>query len=267
MSHSPAAPPDRPATAPPPRLHVLMRPETTKAVVLRRGGSKVFCSIGWDLATDRFSIGQWCRHKLYPHRCDLSPDGRWMVYFALNGRYQSETRGTWTAVSRAPYLKAVCLEPQGHTWGGGGLFISDGEAARSKLGRLFASLAGAVRFRLEPSAGYKARLQRDGWRLGADGFEKPIGRGWALLKLVRGEPKELHRLRRPDGTLSELLRWEWAEFDAPRRRLVWAEQGTIRCAPVEPEGVGAVRELFDARPLSFEPLAAPYSDETVFLKP
>ena len=90
---------------------------------------------------------------------------------------------------------------------------------------------------------------------------------WALLKLVRGEPKELHRLRRPDGTLSELLRWEWAEFDAPRRRLVWAEQGTIRCAPVEPEGVGAVRELFDARPLSFEPLAAPYSDETVFLKP
>ena len=99
-----------------------MRPESSTAVVLRRGGSKVFCVIGWDLTTDRFQVGQWCKHKIYPHRCDISSDGRYLVYFALNGRWQSQTRGSFTAISRAPYLKALYLWPQGDTWGGGGLF-------------------------------------------------------------------------------------------------------------------------------------------------
>jgi hypothetical protein len=83
---------------------------------------------------------------------------------------------------------------------------------------------------------------------------------------VQAEPKELHRLRGPGGRVLELPLWEWAELDAPRQRVVWAEQGTIRCASVTPEGIGKDCQLFDARPMSFAPIPAPYDDETVFLK-
>jgi len=82
---------------PPPRLHVLMRPESPTAVVLRHGPSGVLCTIGWNLRPDVFTVGQWCRHKIYVERCDISPDGYWMVYFALDGRWKSETLGAWTA--------------------------------------------------------------------------------------------------------------------------------------------------------------------------
>ena len=99
-----------------------MRPESDTAVVFRRGPSRVFCSIGWNLARDEFKVGQWCKHTIYPERADVSTDGRWLLYFALNGRWKSETRGRWTALSRAPYLKAVKLWPKGDTWDGGGTF-------------------------------------------------------------------------------------------------------------------------------------------------
>jgi hypothetical protein len=101
-----------------------MRPESPTAVVLRQGPSKVFCTIGWDLRTDEFTLGQWCRHKIYVDRCDISPDGYWMVYFALNGEWRSETLGAWTAVSIAPYLRAVTLWPAGDTWGVGSAFLA-----------------------------------------------------------------------------------------------------------------------------------------------
>lgn len=269
MSDSPPASSESSPAVPPPRLHVLLRPEVAKAVVLRRGGSKVYCAIGWDLSTDGFSVGQWCKHKIYPRRCDLSPDGRWMVYFALNGHWDSEVRGSWTAVSRAPYLKAVCLAPQGDTWGGGGLFVSDGKTPSSGLGRLFASVQRSPRFRLATGAGagYQDRLQRDGWRLGSDGFEKALGKGWTLHKILGDEPKEQHRLRATDGRVIDLPQWEWADLDAPRRRIVWAEAGSIRCAPLTHDGIGPVRELFDARPMAFEPIPAPYDDETLFVPP
>ncbi len=41
----------------------------------------------------------------------------------MNGRWDSETTGSWTAISRAPYLKAIALFPKGDCWNGGGLFL------------------------------------------------------------------------------------------------------------------------------------------------
>jgi hypothetical protein len=96
-----------------PRLYVVWRPESPHAVVLRQGPSKVFCSIGWNLAKDTFSVGQWVKHKLYPERCDISSDGKYLLYFALNGDWNGETKGAWTGLSKAPYLKCVKMWPQG----------------------------------------------------------------------------------------------------------------------------------------------------------
>jgi len=250
---------------PPPRMHVLLRPDAGRAVVLRQGPSKVFCTIGWDLARDSFAVGQWCKHKLYVHRCDLSADGQWMVYFALDGKWKSETKGAFTALSRAPYLKAVRLWPQGNTWGGGGLFYlraeraDDWDALRPVDGH--SRLGGGS---------YLERLARDGWRhagktkaaQGGKAYEKDLGAGWVLRKKAVGG-NEHHQLRAPDQSIRLLPAWEWADFDAPRQRLLWAEAGVLQAAALGPDGPGQPRQLFDARGMTFERLQAPYDDATV----
>jgi len=80
--------------------------------------------------------------RLYERRCDLSPDGQWLLYFAINGKAWREAKGSWTAISKAPYLKALVLWAKGDTWCGGGLFtgttrywLNDGPSGRHQLVR------------------------------------------------------------------------------------------------------------------------------------
>ena len=243
--------------APAPRLHVLMRPESPTAVVLRQGPSKVFCTIGWDLRTDAFTIGQWCRHKIYVERCDLSPDGYWMVYFALDGRWDSEALGAWTAVSIAPYLRAVTLWPQGDTWGGGGAFLAPG-AGVGLDDRWTDS-----RVVLQSWLGYPEKLARDGWQRGLaprKHYAKAVTRGWRLLKILRRPPQ--HELHDDRGRVIACPGWAWADVDAPRKRVVWAEAGKIFAASLARDGLTDQRELFDACPMTFTPIAAPYDVPT-----
>ena len=70
----------------PARLHVILAREAPKAVVFRRGPSGCVCTLGWDLETDTFTLGQWLKGRIYEYRSDLSPDGEFMVYFATDFR-------------------------------------------------------------------------------------------------------------------------------------------------------------------------------------
>jgi hypothetical protein len=111
---------------PPCRLFVLLAREAPVAVILRRGPSTWYHVIRWRTNTDRFEHGAWFRGRIYEERCDLSPDGELLLCFALQGRrWQSSYKGSWTAVSRAPWLHALALWPQGDTWGGGGRFLTN----------------------------------------------------------------------------------------------------------------------------------------------
>jgi len=109
----------------PPRLHVILARDAKVAVVFRRGPSKSVCTMLWDRKRDTFRIGQWFRGRIYERRADLSPDGKFLIYFAMNGKVDSETGGSWTAISRAPWLKAIVLLAKGDCWHGGGLFTGD----------------------------------------------------------------------------------------------------------------------------------------------
>src|SRR5436305_9766331 len=91
----------------PARLHVLLGIDAKVGLVIRRGPSKSVCTVLWNRERDTFKLGQWMRGRIYERRSDLSPDGRHLIYFAMNGRWQSETKGSWTAISRVPYLKAM----------------------------------------------------------------------------------------------------------------------------------------------------------------
>ena len=109
----------------PARLHVLLARQSRAAVVVRRGPSKYACTIGWDRSTDTFAVGQWLHGRIYERRSDLSPDGKFMIYFAMNGKWSSEAGAAWTAISIAPYLKALRLWAKGSCWHGGGLFTRE----------------------------------------------------------------------------------------------------------------------------------------------
>ena len=109
----------------PARLHVLLARHAKVGLVIRRGPSKSVCTVLWNRDRDTFKLGQWLRGRIYERRCDLSPDGKHFIYFAMNGRWHSKTKGSWTAISRVPYLKAIHLYAKGDCWHGGGLFLSN----------------------------------------------------------------------------------------------------------------------------------------------
>ncbi len=270
----------------PPRLHVLLARDTPYAVILRRGPSKTTCSIGWDRRKDTFTIGQWLRGRIYERRSDLSPDGKHLIYFAMNGRWTSETKGSWTAISKAPYLKAITLLGKGDCWHGGGLFrtntrywLNDGYGHKP----LLASSKITRDETWQPSAYYGGeclhvyfnRLQRDGWTLRPDltpdddaptVFEKTAVLGWTLRKYAhagidhpegKGVYYDRHALVRDDSdTIIDCPDWDWADLDG--KRLVWTTAGRLHAAHFRKTGLINEEVLHDFTGMEFTPIAAPY---------
>lgn len=271
----------------PARLHVLLARDSSKAVVIRRGPSKKVCTIGWNRDDDSFTVGQWLSGRIYERRSDLSPDGRHFIYFAMNGRWQSEVKGSWTAISRAPYLKAIGLWAKGDCWHGGGLFIDGkkywinegcGHQALQTPATLQAEIEypGYVYYGGECTGVYYLRLMRDGWRYvgrqqeqkyhSIDIFEKRINDHWVLRKLAhatidkqpgKGCYYDQHQILnvRTEETL-ECTAWEWAEIDG--NRIVWAQNGKLFAARMGKRTLGAATELHDFNAMQYERIAAPY---------
>lgn len=272
----------------PARLHVLFAQDNHTAVVLRRGPSRTVCSIGWNRRDDSFTAGQWLRARIYERRADLSPDGRYLIYFALNGRWESSTGGSWTAISRAPYLKAVALFGKGDGWHGGGLFtgkrtywLNDGAGHRTM--KATSELARDMKYKPEPYFGgecpgvYYHRLLRDGWAMGEykDGpgmqsstiFDKPMGRGWILRKIAHaqvGAPPgngcywdEHQIVHVKAGSVEVHPDWEWAEMD--RGSVVFAAAGRLyRVRLARSSGLQVPTLLHDFNDMKFEAIEAPY---------
>ncbi len=118
----------RVVTRPPPRLFVLRARDEPVAVVFSRGPSEWTHVVHWDLRHDVFTDGAWFRGRIYGSKCDLSPNGRLLLYFCHQGsRGGSSYTDSWTAVSRPPWLHALALWPAGTTYGGGGRFVDDDE--------------------------------------------------------------------------------------------------------------------------------------------
>jgi hypothetical protein len=272
----------------PARLHVLLAREAKLGLVIRKGPARCVCTLLWDRHDDTFKIGQWMRGRIYERRSDLSPDGKHFIYFAYNfTRSPRRQASFWTAISRAPYLKAIALFDKGDCWHGGGLFLdnrrywlNDGhghkrvrDASRLTRDKVFVP---AEYFGGECPGVYYLRLERDGWRRVAYDkpdqlhdvtvFEKPGPGGWVLRKKAHGEvgsgpgkgcywdEHELEHASREirlDGS-----KWEWADLD--RRHVLWAEAGRLFSAYLKPTGLANQRLLQDFDDMTFEAVAAPY---------
>ena len=68
------------------RLFILLATGVPVGVVIRRGPSGQVLLIKWDLENDAFEHGQWLKARVYERRCDLSPDGNLLLYFASDQR-------------------------------------------------------------------------------------------------------------------------------------------------------------------------------------
>jgi hypothetical protein len=111
---------------PPPRLFVIFAKAANEAIIFRRGPSQWYHVIRWDTQNDKFHPGAWIRGRLYPERCDLSPDSELLLYFVHQGRrLGSEYTDAYNAISRTPWLDALGIWPQGTTYGGGGRFTDN----------------------------------------------------------------------------------------------------------------------------------------------
>ncbi len=95
------------------------------AVVFRRGPRAWTQLIKWDLRKDRFQQGQWLKGRVMAERSNLSPTGKYLIYFAGDWRRKRDVGPTWTAISRPPYFTALALWEGLGTWEGGGYFIDD----------------------------------------------------------------------------------------------------------------------------------------------
>lgn len=112
------------------RIFVILAKEAPVGVIFRRGPSKWMQIIKWHTDSDTFDFGAWFHGQIYPERCDLSPDGTKLIYFATDYSYSEKDKDSkfptaWTAISKVPWLTALCVWPNGGTYYGGGLFETD----------------------------------------------------------------------------------------------------------------------------------------------
>jgi len=108
------------------KLAIIMSRKSPYAVILRRGPSKWYHVMKWDFRNDIIEHGAWFKGRIYENKCDLSDDGNLFLYSVSQwSRLQTSYTDSYTALSKAPWLKAYALWPQGSTYLGGGEFISE----------------------------------------------------------------------------------------------------------------------------------------------
>lgn len=276
----------------PARVFMLFARKSPVSLIFRRGPSKWVQLIKWNTKDDSFEPGQWFHGRIYERRCDLSPDGSLLIYFAqkLEGRRlrdENDYTYAWTAVSKTPYLTALALWPKGDCWHGGGLF-KDAKTVvlnhrpevakahpRHRPKKLRVLLKEHVSGEDDPL--FSERLDRDGWNLEKEW--KVENRGYPQLFRTL-QPEIRHKISPDRKFLIQLIRSiegldyseefsvgvatnsppkaieraSWADWDQ-QGRLVFARDGKVYSAQMGERGDIFERELADFT--SSKPTAVP----------
>lgn len=260
----------------PPRVKGILAEKAKVGVLIRQGPHEWFQLILWNTETDEITRGQWVHHDV--HLCDVSPDGKLVVYFAHNWRRSKHA--AWVGVSRPPFFSVLVSWPATAGPGtGGGVFkdnrelllggcLGPAESARKKIplrastGSLFDSWPkdweGMKQYQW--LGGDVVRLYRDHWNSLSEGpgawWEREAAKGaWALrMRRVTGESPFDGKLRALSGheyaihfdsKTQPMEGVEWADIDQ-RQRLVFTRAGKLFAAKVTGrEGIVAEVELAD----------------------
>lgn len=158
----------------PARIHLLPAKGSPYVAVIRRKPSKVFHIIRWNTKYDELEYGSWFSGKLYPKRCDISFDGKWMVYLAMGGK-----GNTWNGVCQLPWLKTHLETENMGTWFGGGYWQNEKELLLNVGGNLKGKIPFKVgqmhsQFGGEDLSVLYPRLERDGWKRSGDNYVQNV---------------------------------------------------------------------------------------------
>lgn len=109
----------------PPRIFGIVAARADVVAVLRRGPTEWWHVGRWDTEDHTFEAGAWFHGQLYPQKCDLSPDGQWLLVSAMKPGANWAAGEIYEAVSELPWLQAVAAWEAGTTYSRGYHFTED----------------------------------------------------------------------------------------------------------------------------------------------
>ncbi|NRD75445.1 hypothetical protein HQQ94_19920 [Shewanella sp. VB17] len=226
----------------PPRVFVLVPSNSENALVIRRASASKVAVYGWNVKTNKISLSQWLKGRIYEYFSDISPDGKYFIYSA------NKKGEGYTVISYSPWIKAISFWRNVGGWGGG-LFVNnkqymllDGSDSYSKF--ISNELKSTPRNAQILKHGiYEARLINDGWLLdssskGLSTYMKQLNNEASLIKVVdstgdrclegKGRFWENHKIVTVTETFTETVSledWEWCEII--NGYLCWSERGRL----------------------------------------
>jgi len=104
-------------------LHLLLCEESDSAVIVRIGPRRVSCLVDWDRSKDTFRVGPWFHARVYAKACSLSPDGKHVLIYAMDGHWDTPNCGAWFTLLSVPDFKLLAEFPIGDLYGAFAGFI------------------------------------------------------------------------------------------------------------------------------------------------
>ena len=244
------------------------------ALVFRRGPSAWWHLLKWNLEDGSLGRGVWVKKKLYPRRCDLSPDGALMCFYLAGGFPQHPTvsdayyptpvtgaHRVFGGISRVPWLHPLKQWEEAGTWGRGWSF-ADNPEVESCGSPSWLTIDGKETW-IRPNENISfLNERRRGWIEAEDCPERGANDRWdekrnVVLKKVRPAGMEVLRLhgglyttaggidgkspqyelRDPSGQTTEIRDAAWADWDHAGRLLVATHAGHLRIDSVDGSGV------------------------------
>lgn len=267
-----------------PRIFGIRARDAGVVAVIRRGPA-AWCHVSrWDPYHGEIVHGAWLKGRIYPQRCDVSPDGRWLVALVLKSGARWSVGDAYLAVSRLPWLTALAAWSTCGTWTRGLHFVDD--RARNDSGdpdvgevdpilRRY-GLAGTrpLTFAVERRGGWREadgtppRSRTDAWdeirapdvvmersRPRGEGILRVSGRHAAFRTFGPAWGRPAYRLA--DGATERRLDdVQWADWAADGRLLVATTDGELQVRD-DPFDAGAIAWRHDLAGLRPDPQPPP----------
>jgi hypothetical protein len=236
----------------PPRIYCVPAAKAPIVAVFRRGPTS-WSHVGrWDLEARRYEPGAWLGGRIFPRRSDLSPDGRFLCYFAHKPSATWEHGEAYVALSKLPWLTALHAFRTCGTWTRGYYFTEDGTCENNED----AGLPIPYGLRSIPVVQF-ANERRRGWEEAPDSPPRVPGDAWDERRNVRLQKRQPGGERRLcvesrgsaggefgvdqavdglrvgywlelDGEIDLLDHLQWADWDRDGRLLAATRSGKLQ---------------------------------------
>lgn len=261
-----------------PRIYCIPATAAPIVAVFRRGPTR-WSHVGrWDLAEGRYEPGAWLGGRIFPRRSDVSPDGRYLCYFAHKPSATWEHGEAYVAISKLPWLAALHAFGTCGTWTRGYYFTEDGQCEHAEDAKLPIPYG----LRSIPVIQF-ANERRRGWEEAADSPPRDSSDMWDQRRNARmqkrqpggdhllfveslgvaggefGVDQAVDGLRvayslEVDGEIQPLRQLQWADWDRNGHLLVATMSGKLQVLSLDG---GGLEVLFEEDLAPFEPTPAP----------